>query len=155
MWRDSVGRSKVAQSTPLPLPFSTYGARTMPMRGNPATIAGEMAAIGSFRYCRRSSSAIGNREKYENFPVSGIISPRKRETSSSTVGLGRRGDSEHRHVEPDVASNDADAMVSVTEIVVVGDAHRAKMAGPNDLGLDPLHRSAIVLLGDLDRNLLL
>ena len=34
-------------------------------------IAGEIAAIGSFRYCRRSSSAIGSVEKYENLPVSG------------------------------------------------------------------------------------
>ena len=57
------------------------------MRGNAATIAGEIAAIGSFRYCRKSSSAIGSSEKYENFPVSGIISPRKRVASSSTVSL--------------------------------------------------------------------
>src|SRR5260370_35683060 len=57
------------------------------MRGSPATIAGEMAAIGSFRYWRRSSSAIGSRVKYENFPVSETISPRKRETSSPSVNL--------------------------------------------------------------------
>ena len=58
------------------------------MRGSWLTMAGEMAAMGSFRYWRRSSSATGRVEKYPNLLVSGIISPRNRAASSSTVSLG-------------------------------------------------------------------
>ena len=41
-------------------PFPDKGARMMPIGGSVAMMAGEMAAIGSFRYWRRSSSAIGS-----------------------------------------------------------------------------------------------
>ena len=42
------------------------GGEDTPMGGSAATAAGGRAAIGSFRYCFRSSSAIGRVEKYEN-----------------------------------------------------------------------------------------
>jgi hypothetical protein len=35
----------------------------IPIRGKPAMMAGEIAAIGSFKYCFKSSSAIGIVEK--------------------------------------------------------------------------------------------
>jgi hypothetical protein len=41
------------------LVFSRYGAMMIPTFGNALTIAGERAAMGSFRYWRRSSSATG------------------------------------------------------------------------------------------------
>src|SRR5262249_172255 len=84
---DSGGRSKLTVSPCLPFPFSRYGARITPIFGSAPMIAGGMAAIGSCRYCRRSSSAIGRVVKYVNFPVSGIISARQRLANSSTVIL--------------------------------------------------------------------
>ncbi len=57
------------------------------MRGRPEMILGEIAAIGSFRYCLKSSSAMGSVEKNENFDVTGIISARQRKAISSTVDL--------------------------------------------------------------------
>ncbi len=66
----------------------------MPILGSDSIMAGEMAAIGSFRYCRRSSSATGSAVKYENLPVSGIISLDMRAASCSTVdfaGMGSLG----------------------------------------------------------------
>src|ERR1035438_8514510 len=86
--RASAGASNVTESPPLPLPFSMKGARMMPMGGSAATAAGGRAAIGSLRYCFKSSSAIGRVEKYENLLVMGIISPRNRAASSATVDLG-------------------------------------------------------------------
>src|SRR3954468_9073114 len=79
------------QSPSLPVPFSRYGARTIPISGSAVAIAGETAEIGSLRDWARSSSATGTVEKYENLLVSGIISPRKRVASSSTVNLERPG----------------------------------------------------------------
>src|SRR5262249_4220116 len=84
MSRDSLGRSKLMLSPRLPLPFSRYGATMIPSFGSARHTAGEMAAMGSFRYWRRSSSATGSVEKYENLFVSGIRSPPKRAASSST-----------------------------------------------------------------------
>src|SRR5215472_6480329 len=60
----------------------------MPTGGIDVQMTGEIATIGSCRYCFRSSSAIGSVEKYEKVLLSGINSSRKRATRSSTESFG-------------------------------------------------------------------